>query len=327
MDHAGPPAREPVSRRDGGAVRLRARQRRRHHARAGVSALQRRPRIASLLLSSIAYSNTSPRRRSSIRATWRSSTARPRSKARCSKPQPLLERSLSRAARGEQFQAIYVGSHLRGQQHAPAAAADRRVRGDAVRRRIRDRRLRRTLMLGRTSLDALRSAALDRRWRSRSAVVAPLVARCCWRSGRCVRCTCCKSGLSRLGRGEFDVKLDLPPGDEFGELGDSFNLLSAELSAVRSQLAAGRWRRSSRWSIGSRTRSRCSIRKGSCCSRTPRCGRAARSSLARLVARGVAAGPSVSRDWSSRRCVDAAVAGAGVAGGAGAGARAASSSC
>ena len=48
-----------------------------------------------------------------------------------------------------------------------------------------------------------------------------------------------KSGLSRLGRGEFDVKLDLPPGDEFGELGDSFNLLSAELSAVRSQLAAG----------------------------------------------------------------------------------------
>lgn len=48
-----------------------------------------------------------------------------------------------------------------------------------------------------------------------------------------------KSGLSRLGRGEFDVKLDLPPGDEFGELGSSFNLLSAELSAVRSQLAAG----------------------------------------------------------------------------------------
>ena len=48
-----------------------------------------------------------------------------------------------------------------------------------------------------------------------------------------------KSGMSRLGRGEFDVKLDLPPGDEFGELGSSFNLLSAELSAVRSQLAAG----------------------------------------------------------------------------------------
>jgi signal transduction histidine kinase/HAMP domain-containing protein len=48
-----------------------------------------------------------------------------------------------------------------------------------------------------------------------------------------------KSGLTRLGRGEFDVKLDLPPGDEFSELGTSFNQLSAELSAVRAQLATG----------------------------------------------------------------------------------------
>jgi signal transduction histidine kinase len=48
-----------------------------------------------------------------------------------------------------------------------------------------------------------------------------------------------KSGLTRLGKGEFDVKLDLPPGDEFSELGTSFNQLSAELSAVRSQLAIG----------------------------------------------------------------------------------------
>ena len=48
-----------------------------------------------------------------------------------------------------------------------------------------------------------------------------------------------KSGLTRLGHGEFDVKLDLPPGDEFSELGKSFNQLSAELSAVRSQLATG----------------------------------------------------------------------------------------
>jgi signal transduction histidine kinase/HAMP domain-containing protein len=48
-----------------------------------------------------------------------------------------------------------------------------------------------------------------------------------------------RSGLTRLGKGEFDVKLDLPPGDEFSELGTSFNQLSAELSAVRSQLATG----------------------------------------------------------------------------------------
>jgi signal transduction histidine kinase/HAMP domain-containing protein len=46
-------------------------------------------------------------------------------------------------------------------------------------------------------------------------------------------------GFARLGKGEFDVKLDLPPGDEFSELGASFNQLSAELSTVRSQLASG----------------------------------------------------------------------------------------
>jgi signal transduction histidine kinase/HAMP domain-containing protein len=46
-----------------------------------------------------------------------------------------------------------------------------------------------------------------------------------------------QSGFARLGRGEFGVKLDLPAGDEFSELGASFNKLSAELSTVRSQLA------------------------------------------------------------------------------------------
>jgi len=46
-----------------------------------------------------------------------------------------------------------------------------------------------------------------------------------------------QSGFARLGRGEFGVKLDLPAGDEFSELGASFNKLSAELSSVRSQLA------------------------------------------------------------------------------------------
>ena len=40
------------------------------------------------------------------------------------------------------------------------------------------------------------------------------------------------SGLTRLGRGEFDVRLDLPPGDEFRALGSSFAEVSARLSAV-----------------------------------------------------------------------------------------------
>ena len=46
-----------------------------------------------------------------------------------------------------------------------------------------------------------------------------------------------RSGLTRLGRGEFGVTLDLPPGDEFGELGTFFNTVSRQLSADRSQLA------------------------------------------------------------------------------------------
>lgn len=46
-----------------------------------------------------------------------------------------------------------------------------------------------------------------------------------------------RSGLTRLGRGEFGVTLDLPPGDEFSELGAFFNSVSQQLSADRTLLA------------------------------------------------------------------------------------------
>lgn len=46
-----------------------------------------------------------------------------------------------------------------------------------------------------------------------------------------------RSGLTRLGKGEFGVTLDLPPGDEFAELGAFFNSVSQQLSADRSLLA------------------------------------------------------------------------------------------
>lgn len=49
-----------------------------------------------------------------------------------------------------------------------------------------------------------------------------------------------RSGLTRLGRGEFGVRLDLPQQDEFGELGSFFNVVSAQLSADRSELAGQR---------------------------------------------------------------------------------------
>jgi signal transduction histidine kinase len=43
-----------------------------------------------------------------------------------------------------------------------------------------------------------------------------------------------QSGLTRLGRGELDVTLDLP-GQEFADLGTSFEAVSAQLSAVRTK--------------------------------------------------------------------------------------------
>jgi len=49
-----------------------------------------------------------------------------------------------------------------------------------------------------------------------------------------------RGGLSRLGRGELGVRLDLPKTDEFGELGAFFNDLSAQLSADRSERAGER---------------------------------------------------------------------------------------
>jgi signal transduction histidine kinase len=46
-----------------------------------------------------------------------------------------------------------------------------------------------------------------------------------------------RSGLTRLGKGEFGVRLDLEEDDEFRELGTFFNTVSARLSADRSQIA------------------------------------------------------------------------------------------
>lgn len=46
-----------------------------------------------------------------------------------------------------------------------------------------------------------------------------------------------RSGLARLGRGELDVKVDLPADAELAELGDSFKAVTARLAADRSALA------------------------------------------------------------------------------------------
>jgi signal transduction histidine kinase len=65
-----------------------------------------------------------------------------------------------------------------------------------------------------------------------SVVVAILLAQLLLRPIHVIR-----SGLTRLGQGEFGVRLDLNQHDEFGELGNFFNAVSAQLSADRSQMA------------------------------------------------------------------------------------------
>src|SRR4051794_39449153 len=46
-----------------------------------------------------------------------------------------------------------------------------------------------------------------------------------------------RSGLTRLGKGESGVQLDLGEADEFGELGTFFNTVSAQIAADRSHMA------------------------------------------------------------------------------------------
>ena len=65
-----------------------------------------------------------------------------------------------------------------------------------------------------------------------SVIVATILAQLLLRPIHVIR-----SGLTRLGRGEFGVRLDLDQDDEFGELGTFFNTMSAQLSADRSQMA------------------------------------------------------------------------------------------
>jgi len=46
-----------------------------------------------------------------------------------------------------------------------------------------------------------------------------------------------RTGLARLGRGEVDVAVDLPPEGELGDLGESFKAVSARLAADRTEQA------------------------------------------------------------------------------------------
>jgi len=196
------------------------------------SALQNDPGLRSLLLSSIAYSEhvtyaaiVDPRNVAIVHSS-------PTLEGQALEPQPLLKSLLDQGAL-EQFQAISGDRMFEVQQpllmRRDQAGAGGNEQFGSIRVGVSTTLIRRDLReaMSRSLMTALLSLIV-------ATGIAWLLAQWTLRPVHVLR-----SGLSRLGRGEFDVKLDLPPGDEFGELGSSFNLLSAELSAVRSKLAAG----------------------------------------------------------------------------------------
>ncbi len=80
-----------------------------------------------------------------------------------------------------------------------------------------------------------------------------------------------RSGLARLGRGELDVKVDLPEDAELAELGDSFKAVSARLAADRTALAG---QKATLESVVDTLEDAVALfgPTGCCCSPTRRCG-------------------------------------------------------
>jgi methyl-accepting chemotaxis protein len=77
-----------------------------------------------------------------------------------------------------------------------------------------------------------------------------------------------RSGLARLGRGELDVKVDLPADAELRDLGDSFRQVNERLAADRTDSPNSVPSKPS--SIDWRTPSRCLARTARCCLPMPR---------------------------------------------------------
>ena len=159
-------------------------------------------------------------------------------------------------------------------------------------------------LLIRSDLDeSLRPALVDRARgaRRRRCSCAMLLAQLLLRPIHVIR-----SGLTRLGRGEFGVRLDLDQHDEFGELGTFFNTVSAQLSADRSQMA-GQVANLESASSTSRTRSRIVNPRGELLFANPAMRALLPGRGARRLARATCCRPIIrcggwpSRRWSSRQ--------------------------
>jgi signal transduction histidine kinase len=132
----------------------------------------------------------------------------------------LLDRSSM-----SQLAAIYTGQGRTLELRQPLLRGDTQF--GSIRIGISTLLIRQTLntALGPAAVAALGALAI-------SVVVATLLAQLLLKPIHVIR-----SGLTRLGKGEFGVQLDLNQHDEFGELGTFFNAVSEQLSADRSQMA------------------------------------------------------------------------------------------
>ena len=124
----------------------------------------------------------------------------------------------------EQARAVY--SERRFEVHRPILAGDRvfgEIRVGVSTLLVRDEISEGLLRAAQTAIAAL----------AISTIVATLLSQWMLRPIHVIQ-----SGLSRLGRGELDVRLDLPE-QEFRDLGSSFEAVSAQLSAIRSKALPG----------------------------------------------------------------------------------------
>jgi len=184
------------------------------------ASLRSDPGIRSLLESSIAYSPSVTY--AAIVGTDRVVVvdSDPSLQGRTLPPQPALSRLLARNAFA-QLRAIYEGRGRTFEVRQPLLLNDARF--GSIRIGVS------TLLIRQDLNTALKPAAFTAAAALLIAmVVAMLFAQLLLRPIHVI-----SSGLTRLGRGELGVTLDLKQRDEFGDLGSSFNAVSARLSADR----------------------------------------------------------------------------------------------
>ncbi len=214
LDRRHVPARLRRRQRRARAIRTRPSSRTAACGRSSIRASAPRPAIRYVLYATVVRA----RRHAPLRTARRPPRARRWPASRTSP-------SWCEGGTIEQLKAVLRGTALRGPASRSWRVTSRSARSASASRRCCVRNEIRTV-LKRAASTALIALIL-------STFVATLLAQWMLRPIHVIQ-----SGLSRLGRGELDVALDLP-GDEFRDLGTSFDAISAQLSAVRDQGAAG----------------------------------------------------------------------------------------